>query len=87
MGKQIDPKQYNLPARTVLEQVDEQTIAIIIDRKSRVIMADGRKISDKAAKIKQALPGTSVLVKTTAPVCSKTMRFLEDTGIKVTSLG
>ncbi len=48
-------------------------------------MADGRKILEKAQKIKDALPGTVVVLKTTAPVCSKTKAFLEEAGIQVLS--
>lgn len=87
MGALLNPKQFGLPGRTMLEQVDDKTIAIVIDRKSRIIMADGSKILARAGKIKQALPDTSVVLKTSAPVCSKTVRFLEDEGIKIEFFG
>lgn len=87
MGALLNPKQFGLHVRTVLEQVDDKTIAIVIDRKSRIIMADGRKILARAGKIKKALPDTSVVLKTSAPVCSKTVRFLEDEGIKIEFVG
>ena len=86
MNSLIDPKQFSLPARTVLKRVDAKTIAIVIDRKSRIIMADGRKILEKARKILQVLPGTAILVKTSAPVCSKTITFLESEGIEVENI-
>jgi len=79
----LDPKQFGLPPRTVLEQVDDCTIAIVINRKSRIIMADGEKIIEKAAKIKEAIPSTLVALKTTAPVCSKTMALLSASGVDV----
>ena len=84
--KKIDPKEFGLPARTVLEQVDEHTVALIMDRKSRIIMADGRKIVEKAAKIQKARPKLTVVLKTSAPVCSKTLAFLDKAGIPVHSL-
>jgi len=77
----LSPKDFGLPPRTVLEKIDKNRIAIIIDRKSRIIMADGRKILDKVKIIQKAQPGTSVVLKTTAPVCSKTTRFLKDEGV------
>ena len=43
MAKNIDPKEFDLASRTILEQIDAKTIAIVIKRKSRIIMADGRK--------------------------------------------
>ncbi len=46
-------------------------------------MADGKKIMEKAEKKKGVKPSTSVTLKTTAPVCSKTKNYLEDAGIQV----
>lgn len=83
MTKRIDPIEFGLTARTLLEQIDSNTIGIVMLRKSRIIMADGRKILEKAGKIKQVLPGSAVILRTSAPVCSKTLRFLEDEGIQV----
>lgn len=82
----IDPKEFGLHARTVLEQVDEHTVALVMDRKSRVIMADGKKIVEKAEKIQKARPEVTVILKTSAPVCSKTVTFLEKSGITIHSL-
>jgi len=77
----LSPKDFGLPPRTVLEEIDKNKIAIVINRKSRIIMADGRKILDKVKIIQKAQPGTSVVLKTTAPVCSKTTRLLEEEGV------
>lgn len=79
----ISPQHYSLPARTILEQLDDNTIAIVINRKSRIIMTDGRKIQEKAEKITQVHPSTRVVLKTTAPVCSKTTKYLENKGIEI----
>ena len=75
--------RYSLPAKTALEQVDANTIALVINRKSRIILADGRKILEKANRIKGVTPSTTVILKTTAPVCGKTKSFLEDAGVQV----
>ena len=82
----IDPKEFGLHARTVLEQVDEHTVALVVDRKSRIIMADGRKIVEKAEKIQQVRSKLTVVLKTSAPVCSKTATFLQKGGITIHSL-
>lgn len=79
----ISPKEYGLPARTVLEQLNNDTIAIVLNRKSRIVMADGRKIQDKARKITHVKPSARVVLKTTAPVCGKTTKFLEKEGIEI----
>jgi hypothetical protein len=68
MSIKIDPKQFGLPPRTIIEQINEDTIALVMNRKSRIIMADGYKIFQKAQKIKDTSPSTSVVLKTTAPV-------------------
>ena len=79
----LNPKEFGLPARTVLEQVDDTTTAIVMNRKSRIIMADGKKILEKARKIQEVQSSITVALKTTAPLCSKTRRFLEDEGIPI----
>ena len=79
----LAPKDFGLPARTLLEQVDSNTIAIVIDRKSRILMADGQKILEKAKKIQTLQPSIAVALKTTAPLCSKTIQFLEAEGIQL----
>jgi hypothetical protein len=57
MSKTIDPQQFSLPARTVIEKLGDNHYALVLDRKSRVIMADGKKIVAKADKIKKVLRG------------------------------
>ena len=86
MSKNPDPKEFGFPSRTILEQVDSKTIALVIDRKSRIIMADGKKILAKAEVIRKQCPDITVLLKTSAPVCSKTVQFLADEGINISPL-
>ena len=85
MKQTVDPKSFGLPARTIVEEIDRNTLAIVIHRKSRIIMADGKKIYAKAEKIKRAAPQMKVLLKTTAPVCSKTSQYLKEQGIEIIS--
>jgi hypothetical protein len=79
----LSPKKFGLPARTVIEQIDGNTIAIVIDRKSRIIMADGKKIFEKIQKIKKSYPNSNFSLKTIAPLCSKTRSYLESEGIQI----
>lgn len=83
MTTYIDPKSLGLQPRTIVEKINKNTVAIVLHRKSRVIMADGRKLLEKAAKIKEATSGSRVMLKTNAPICSKTLKFLSDQGIEV----
>jgi len=79
--KEIDPKQFGLPGRTLIEKLDKNHYALVIDRKSRIIMADGRKIVEKAAKIRKVVPEAKISLKSSAPVCSKTIPYLAGQGI------
>ena len=79
----LDPQSLGLPPRTIVVEIAPDTKAIVINRKSRVVMADGKKIVAKADKIKKTKPGRKVMLKTSAPVCSKTLLFLADNGIEV----
>ena len=81
----FDPKEFGLPPRTVIEQLEGDTIALVIDRKSRIFMADGKKILEKGNNIKKYRPSVNVVLKTTAPICSKTKAFLESHGVKLIS--
>ena len=83
VGKRIDPREFNLSARTVLEEDKDGQLTLVIDRQSRIIMADGRKIVAKAEKIRMNRSDYSVNLKTTAPICSKTARYLADHNIKI----
>ena len=73
--KRINPKNYNLTSRTILYK-NTENIYIIIDRKSRIIMKDGYRISEQAKSILSMDPDVRIRVATSAPMCSKTKEFL-----------
>lgn len=83
----LSPEKFGLPKRTVLEQTDTETIALVIHRKSRIIMADGRKIVDKLNLIRNEHPQWKTVLKTTAPVCSKTKIYLNENNIEIIFVG
>ena len=83
MNKFIDPKLFSLPPSTKLKQVGSNQFDIIIQRKSRIIMKDGKGVLSKADKIKHHVPKAKVSLRTSAPVCSKTKAFLKERGISV----
>ena len=78
----IDPKKYGLNTRTVLIENEQKEIIIVINRKSRIIMKDGRKILEKVRKIQQQ-ENKIISVKTNAPQCSKTKQKLQENGIEI----
>lgn len=84
--EKVDPKVYGLPARTVLMSNGQDEFSLIINRKSRIIMKDAQTILKKAETIKKNVPKAIVSLRTTAPVCSKSIDFLKENGILVLSL-
>ena len=80
--KQLDPKTFNLSSRVVIEE-EKSSLTLVVNRKSRIIMKDGRRLLDQIRQIKKTSNKT-VLIFTTAPVCSKTKSFLNSNGVEIT---
>ena len=83
MPRKVDPKIFGLHHATRLEQAGEKQFIIVINRKSRIIMQDGRKILAKAARIAAKVPGATVSLRTNAPVCSKTKALLAENQVEL----
>ena len=82
--QKLEPRLYGLSARTNLVQIDN-SIGILIDRKSRIIMKDGHRIVKQAHAI-QIKNNKPVILITSAPVCSKTKQYLSANNILINSL-
>ncbi len=81
----IDPQKYSLSTRTaLLKRANE--IIIVLDRKSRIIMKDGRRIEGQSRSIQAVEPRISITVAASAPVCSKTRAYLNKRGIALINL-
>ena len=80
--KEIEPKSVGAPTRSVIGEDSNNHLYIIKNIKSRIIMKDGHKIVETVKQIKDKT-NSIVLLATTAPVCSKTTRFLNENGIKI----
>ena len=79
--KQLDPKIFNLNSRAIIEE-EKGALTIVVNRKSRVIMKDGRRLLDQVRQIKK-FSKKPVSIFTTAPVCSKTKGFLNNNGVEI----
>ena len=82
--KTIDPITVGAPKRFNVATDSDDNIYIVKNIKSRIIMKDGFKLFDLAKKIKE-VKNTTVSLATTAPVCSKTKKYLKENEIKITS--
>ena len=80
--KEIDSKSVGAPTRSVIGEDSSNHLYIIKNIKSRIIMKDGHKIVEAVKQIKNKT-NSSVSLATTAPVCSKTTRFLNENDIKI----
>ena len=83
--KILDPKEFGLSSRAAVGQLDN-VIILIKDRKSRIIMKDGRQILDQVEQIKNRVAGRQVALGTNAPICGKTTKFFDANGIQVYQL-
>lgn len=83
MNNKIDPKTFGIHPSAHIEQTGENDYVFIIDRKSRIIMKDGRRILENAGKIRSKIPDARIGVKTSTLVCSKTEAFLAENGIRI----
>ena len=80
--KEINSKSVGAPTRSVIGQDNNNHLYIIKNIKSRIIMKDGYKIVEAVKQIKSKT-NSSVSLATTAPVCSKTTRLLNENDIKI----
>ena len=81
--KKIDPLNIGAPKRSTVALDNDNDIYIVKNIKSRIIMKDGLRLLDLAKNIKTVRNAT-VFLATTAPVCSKTKKHLEENEIKIT---
>ena len=82
----INPKKYNLSSRIILQEDTSRKLFIIVRRKSRIIMKDGVRLLGISKKIKENEKNRKLGVLTSAPVCSKTKKHLEENGVSVQPL-
>ena len=84
MSEIIDPKKYEIMGKNLLKKEAGSSFLLVINRKSRIVMSDGKKIVEKVNKIRKQEGAVRVTLKTNAPVCSKTITFLKENNIEIT---
>ena len=80
--KTINPIELGLSKQTNIAVDNENNYYVVKNIKSRIIMKDGKKISE-IAKIIKTKKNKNVLLATTAPVCSKTKKYLKEKDINI----
>ena len=81
--KTIDPSSVGAPQRSNIATDNDNNIYIVKNIKSRIIMKDGLRLLELVKNIKKQ-KSVGVYLATTAPVCSKTKKYLEENEIKIT---
>ena len=81
----IDSLKFGLSKRMAIYE-NKNKITIKITRKTRIIMKDGHRLLNAANKIKKIREQKDICLNTSAPICSKTKKFLEDQGVSVFEL-
>ena len=79
----IDPREFGLSPHTALGQLSQNHFVIIKDRKSRIIMKDGRQVFEQIQQIQKHAPNSKVSLATSAPVCGKTTKYFNEERIKI----
>ena len=80
--KIVNSNKFGLSGRTILGVDNKNNHYIIKNIKSRIIMETGKKINEIATKIRFKIKG-NVILATTAPVCSKTKKYLKEKKINI----
>jgi hypothetical protein len=80
--KIVNSNKFGLSDRTILGVDNKNNHYIIKNIKSRIIMETGKKINEIANKIRFKIKG-NVILATTAPVCSKTKKYLKEKKINI----
>ena len=77
----IDSEKFGLSRRTPIRELGQGKYGIVKKRKSRIIMKDGFQVFDIASAILSAQPDSKILLIHSGPICSKTIRFLNEKNI------
>ncbi len=82
MLNRIDPGLFGFSNRVVIYAY-KNTYQIFKKRKSRIIMKDGLQILSMANKIKEDIPTAKIELHISGPICSKTLKFLNENSIAI----
>ena len=81
--RKVDPRTFNLSNRLNIQENDKKDVFFIVDRKSRIIMKDGIRIFNQIQKVKEKRRNARFFLKTSAPICSKTKKYLNQRNIEI----
>lgn len=74
-------KISEISSRIILEKENDE-IFLIKDKKSRIVQKEGLYILE-LNRIINKIYGKNIILETTAPICSKTLKLLNENQIKI----
>ncbi|MFW5808378.1 MAG: hypothetical protein ACOC2H_00315 [Spirochaetota bacterium] len=81
--ERMDPVLLELPADMIIQRISNDLVAIVRIKRESLLYEEGMMLLDCAIKIREKMPSTTVIIKTTSDVCSKTERTLLESGVRV----
>ena len=82
--KMVSANEFDLSSQIKIAVDNKDNHYIVKNVRSRIIMKTGEKIYEIANQFKSNTKG-SVFLATTAPICSKTKKYLEEKKINIIS--
>lgn len=79
----LDATDYRLNSRQKIIKISDKKIGIVKIRKSRIIMEDGEQIVQIADTIKSIDNELEVNLIISGPICSKTLKYLQNQNIEI----
>ena len=76
---------FGLSKRVQIAKLEDNHFAIVKKIKSRIILKDGYRILEQAEIIKSSNPEIRISLIITGPICSKTIKLLQENGIGIIS--
>jgi hypothetical protein len=86
MPKTIQGSAYHLQGRTKIWEVGENHIALVKERKTRMVKKDAETIIEQIGLIRENNPHLKVSLATSAPLCSKSQTLLQEAQIEIIAL-
>ena len=86
MPKTIQCSDYQLKGRIKIWEVGENHIALVKERKTRLVKKDAETIIQQIEMIREKNPQLKVSLATSAPICSKSTALLREADIEIIAL-
>jgi len=81
----LSPEDFGLNKRQKLIKISDTEVGLVKVRKSRIIMKDGEQISKLVNTIRSKDNKLKVKLIISGPICSKTVKYLNENEVEILS--